>query len=79
MTSFVSNSFDGWSESPIFDIMKLMLIIDEKIIEKYEKDKYVVLHSSNITNMLLIALYNPFTKKRIIIKQKDKIITIKVT
>lgn len=51
----------------------------EKIIEKYEKDKYVVLHSSNITNMLLIALYNPFTKKRIIIKQKDKIITIKVT
>lgn len=51
----------------------------EKIIEKYEKDKYVVLHSSNITNLLLIALYNPFTKKRIIIKQKDKIITIKVT
>lgn len=51
----------------------------EKIIEKYEKDKYVVLHSSNITNMLFIALYNPFTKKRIIIKQKDKIITIKVT
>jgi cell fate (sporulation/competence/biofilm development) regulator YlbF (YheA/YmcA/DUF963 family) len=33
LTSFVSNSFDGWSESPIFDIMKLMLIIDEKIIE----------------------------------------------
>lgn len=51
----------------------------EKIIEKYEKDKYVVLHSSNITNMLLIALYNPFTKKRIIIKQKGKFTTIKVT
>ena len=51
----------------------------EKIIEKYEKDKYIVLHSSNITDIFLIALYNPFTKKRIIIKQKGKIITIKVT
>ena len=59
-------------------LYEIQLEID-KIIEKYEKDKYVVLHSSNITNMLLIALYNPFTKKRIIIKQKDKIITIKVT
>lgn len=51
----------------------------EKIIEKYEKDKYVVLHSTNIMNMLLVTLYNPITKKRIIIKQKGKIITIKVT
>ena len=32
-TIFVLHSCDGWSESPIFDIIKLMLIIDEKIIE----------------------------------------------
>lgn len=49
------------------------------IFRKYEKDGYVVLHSTTIKDTNVTVMYNPRTRKKLTIYDRGGLLTIKST